>query len=294
MKNTALLVGLCLLLSFQAKGQLPSSNLWLLELSGLNSAPRVLRATKLTDNPRYTNQPHFNEKKSQLLYTQGFMDEVEQTDVMAYMLDRKFHRRVTDSSTSQYSPTPIWGGLGFSVIDVDVASKQWLVAYSNDGKPQKKLVDVEPIGYHVWVDSTHVLAFVLGEPHTLQLLGLDKSAQVIDEYIGPSLWPIPGTRQFSYTKNPSPETQPWTLMSVDPTTQETGALVTLPTGAYYTAWASNGLALTAIDHRIMSWDSHGSQSQWHLWLDVSDFCLGKVTRMHLTDDGGLLAFVCDE
>lgn len=294
MKYISLLVLLSTLIPLSSFGQLPTSNIWLLKLEKSDGQITIHRAVKLTDNQGYSNQPHFTEDSKILYYTQGFDEQgSEQTDVMAYHLSKYFHTRVTESASSQYSPTPTPSGDGFSAIHVDGNQKQWLYQYHMDGQLGDKLTNVEPIGYHVWIGRNHVLAFVLGQPHTLQKLGQDNSAELVDDNIGASLWPIPGTDMFSYTKNPSPDGQPWTLMAVNPETLETNPMVAMPLGAYYMAWSPSGIALTGVESKILGWDSHSPSSQWQEWLDVSAYCKGQVSRIHVDKRGLMLAFVCD-
>lgn len=283
---------------------LANSDLWLFSLSYDQDMPSIAAARQLTDTPDYTNQPHFDPARQQLLYTQSFAaGTTTQTDAMAYDLVQGYHTHLTFTPESEYSPTPLPKAPGFSAIQVDKQNKQWLMQFGLDERPDK-FSPVEPVGYHVWVDKDQALAFVLGEPHTLQMLTPD-SARKLDEAIGPSLWPIPGTSLFSYTKNPAPDSQPWALMSYDPANDQSSVLATLPDNANYMAWTPGGKALTVVDSQIMAWDfrepvtaagerpSATAEPQWQVWLDISEQCPAGASRLHMNPAGNYLAVVCN-
>lgn len=313
MKNFALSGVIFTAISLTSAPASAASNLWLFSLSYENNKPSIEQARKITDTDSYTNQPHFFSRGQKLYYTQQFdAGSASQTDVMEYNLVNQYHRNLTYTATSEYSPTPMPEADGFSTILVDKKQKQWLWLF--DGGRGHKFSDVEPIGYHAWINNDEALVFVLGEPHTLQRLGRDRKPEVLDKNIGPSLWKIPDTTLFSYTKNPEPENQPWTLMSYDPEARQSSLLVTLPESAYYMAWTPGAKALTIVDNVILAWDfrepvvsempnrqaGHTAESAdttapaWQPWLDISDYCPQGGSRLHVSHKGTHLAVVCEE
>ncbi|QJR79912.1 hypothetical protein CA267_003490 [Alteromonas pelagimontana] len=310
-----------------AYGQVSNSNLWLFSLTYNDENVAVKQAQKLTDTDSYTNQPHFLPGDIRLYYTQSFpVGASEQTDILLYDPVHRYHLPVTHTAESEYSPTPMPAQqAGFSVIRVAEDNKQWLWQYSEEGESVGKIFAVEPVGYHVWIDNNDALAFILGEPNILMRLRNDSKSQVVDEDIGPSLWAIPGTALFSYTKNPAPDTQPWTLMAYDPKLDSTTVLVTLPRDAYYVAWTHKGQALTAVGSQLLVWDftepvqdrrpqlgdaveaqqgnlpskaetgPNAVASEWQPWLNIAEYCPKGATRTAMSaDNGDYLAVVCAE
>ena len=290
-----------------ALAQTTVSNLWLFDLSYDDQQPVIEHSRKLTDTNSYTNQPYFFGQEQALYYTQSYAaGTARQTDIMKFDISRGFHRNLTHTAESEYSPTPLPEKNGFSAIRVDKQNKQWLWIYTH--KENYRFTGLEPIGYHVWVNSDEALAFVLGKTHTLQRLAADLSPTVIDSDIGPSLWAIPNTQLFSYTKNPAPAQQPWTLMSYDPQAEKTSLLVTLPEDAYYMAWAPDAKALTLVDSQVYAWDFNepgtdvtlASDSQtansgdWQPWLNLKTYCPEGGSRLHISQDARQLAVVCNE
>lgn len=312
---------LLLLLSTGTYAQTTAENLWLFTLTSEGGRTQIAQSVKLTDTPGYTNQPHFSVDGSKLYYTQASgKGDAQQTDVYVYELSRGFHTNLTQTGSSEYSPTPRFDGSGLSVILVDEQGKQWLWGLSFDGEPQDKLFTAEPVGYHVWVSDSEVLAFVLGEPqknqpHTLQHLKPDGSSTLIDNSIGASLWAVPDTGMFSYTKNPAPDSQPSTLMGWDPDTNGTSVFTLMPENVQYVAWTPRGEAIVVKGDAIWRWkpeeiyDSETALSNvneiedsmlantvngWEKWLDISEACPQGGSRLHMSQSGTHLAVVCKE
>ncbi|NMH59531.1 hypothetical protein [Alteromonas ponticola] len=314
MKNVLIIIGL-LSQSMFAVGQPTSSNIWLFTLSYEDKMPVIQYATKITDNKEYSNQPHFLADGDSLYFTQELVSgEATQMDVFKYNVQQRQHTNLTQSEASEYSPTPLPMSDGFSVIKVDEQGKQWLWAYAADSAYAGKLIDAEPVGYHVWTSKDTLMAFILGEPHTLQSFTLSGHQQIVDEFIGASLWPVPGTAMFSYTKNPAPESQPWTLMAYDKETAQSTVLSTMPGNNQYMAWTQDARALVVENSTILFWSlaptngdgeergkvgdqliTEGDESdRWLPWLDISKYCPAGGTRLHLGKNDSYLAVVCNE
>ena len=76
---------------------------------------------------------------------------------------------------------------------------QRLWRFNADGKsPQLILADINPVGYHAWMNADQLVLFVLGaqgKPATLQIASVKTGkAEVAADNIGRSLHRIPGTR----------------------------------------------------------------------------------------------------
>jgi hypothetical protein len=80
---------------------------------------------------------------------------------------------------------------------------QRLWRFDLDGSnPRLVLEQVKPVGYHAWIDATHLALFVLGSngaPATLQLADTTTGkAEVIETGIGRSILIRPGAGTVSY------------------------------------------------------------------------------------------------
>jgi hypothetical protein len=190
-------------------------------------------------------------------------------------------------------------GLDVSVIKV-IGDKQKLWRYplvkgnSEQTLPSELLKDVNPVGYHAWVDQTQVMLFVLGEPNTLQLANVNtQSSRIIDNNIGPSLYKIPGTELMSYTATKDEAENPlWDLKSYDPKTGEIAVLSQLPSGAYYYGWSGDGKAIAAQGSVIKQWDVKRPSIEWRVFADLSETCPKGVTRLTTNAQNTRIAVVC--
>ena len=254
--------------SFGTSAQAPVSNLFVMD-------SKTGETTQITDTPSYTNQPYFDVAGQRLLYTQAMPNG--QMDIWAYHLDEQFHEQITETAlTSEYSPTPINLGSAqtpltdspepfthISTIQVDPQNKQWLWLYSATGQSVGKLFAQEPIGYHAWVNPRLVVVFVLGEPHTLQLITLVQSISlqqisekptsgfaaqslVLDEGIGASIFVTHSTEQsIGHSTDKSSEqyviyAKGQSLYRFGLTTKHKQLVGKLPLGAdYFTLTADN-------------------------------------------------------
>lgn len=108
-----------------------ASNLWLFTID--EQQPNTIKsATQVTNNQDYSNQPHFIADTNALYFTQAFKaNGVSQTDAMRFDIASGQISNLTQSATSEYSPTPYQ--TGFSTILVDKNNKQWLWAFAADG-----------------------------------------------------------------------------------------------------------------------------------------------------------------
>jgi len=251
---------------------------------------------KITDTPSYTNQPYFINGDSALAYTQMIEDEnSSQMDIFVYDFAAQSSSNLSNSGTSEYSATPAPDGKGFSVIRVNSEGKQELWSLQlDDGKAIKNLLPgVEPVGYHVWDGATKVLLFVLGEPNTLRLASINKPTDrgaVLDTKIGPSLWSIPNSNLYSYTKNIDETT--WQLHSVNTQTNSTAALVKMPLGSVHYAWSPAGYAVTAVTNKLYQWKYESGDENWTEFVDLSAQCPGDISRVSFSSKGDKIAFVC--
>lgn len=281
-------LALALLVPAAASAQ-TGSDLWLLALEEGPSGQPV----NLTARPGYDNQPHFTPDGAAILYTR--IDSTEQADIYSFDLASGTHTPLTRTPESEYSPTPLPGGSGFSTVRVEADGTQRLWQFSpEDERPALVLETVQPVGYHVWADETTLLLFVLGEPHTLQLVdGPSERADTLAYDIGRALHRVPeaagGGLSFVQKGDPGP----WRVMRLDPAT---GALATVaPTRPEREdlAWLPDGRLLMADGRQVFVWLPEAAH--WALFHDLSGVDgLGDITRLAVSPDGRLLALVAAE
>ncbi|WP_169726053.1 TolB family protein [Aestuariibacter salexigens] len=283
-----------LAISSSLQAQVPGSDILLASISVGSDNIEVSAIKRLTDRTQYDNQPYFLADGKSLYYTAAIeSDSSSQMDIMAFDLNTGDAVNLTNSAQSEYSPTPLPTGNGFSTIHVDKDGKQWLWAYENNGESRGKLLDAEPVGYHAWVDEKRVIMFVLGEPHTLQMGNLDSNtSRVVAADIGPSLYAIPGSTNMSFTQRlGSGEQAAWWLMSYNPADDSVTKLIQMPANVTYYTWLTDGSVLLAQGSKLYRWQSASTQ-QWREVADLTDACGAGITRLAANQQMSQLALVC--
>lgn len=273
-----------------AQGAPPATDIYLVRLRGgaIGDPP-----VNLTHRLGYDNQPAFTPDGRSLLYTVIGSDG--QADIYRLDLGTRTRTRLTDTPESEYSPTPLPAGSGFSVVRVERDSAQRLWAFNASGQaPVLLLPHIAPVGYHVWLDDHTVALFVLGSPNTLQVADLQTgTGRVIAHDIGQSLQRVPGGNRFSYLQRAD---SGWYLQTADPSAAD-GAperIARMPRGAGYVVWESPSSVLTAAGTLIYRLDrSAGAAARWTPIADFKEDGLRNLSRLALSPDGMWLAVVAE-
>ena len=266
----------------------PSTDVYLAELMAADGGVRLGTPVNLTDRPGYDNQPSFLDEES-LLYT-AIVDG--QADIWLYDLKSHERRRVTETSESEYSPTPIPGEEAISVVRVEEDGTQRLWRFPlGGGEPDLLLPNVEPVGYHVWSGDQNLLLFVLGEPNTLQHARRgDGQGKVLAENVGRALHRVPGTSKLSFVHKAS-ETK-WTIRSVELETGEMATLRDTRPGREDYVWSSSR-DLWMGDGAKLYVSGSGGEGDWREVADFGELGLREITRVAIHPRGTWIAFVAE-
>lgn len=276
--NTRLLAVMSLL-AILASGDLlaqglPQTNLWLVDLSGDMSTKPI----KVNPSAGYNNQPHFSQDGSILFYTREMphSEEGVQTDIAAYDVMRQQTRMVNSTDESEYSPTPIPGRNALSVIEVesDGAQKLWSIDVSN-GDMASLLPNVEPVGYHAWIDDNSVAMFILGETFTLQtaIIG-DGGATLVADNIGRSIRKHPKSGEILYVDK---NVEPWQIAAINTQTgAKRGVMPLFPNDEDFTI-DSNGVYWTGNGSKL--YRRSADDSRWQLVADFGNFGINNISRL---------------
>lgn len=273
-----------------------ASDIFLVKMSRTDGAFQFGTPVKISTKNGYNNQPYFSPDSSFLLYSS---EENNQTDVLKYHLKTKKTEQLTATPQSEYSPTPMRDGKRFSVIqqiNTDGPDKgaQKLVAFPfAKGEPTLLFYEEEKkVGYHAWVDDSRIAMFILGEPHTLQIIDLkSKRAYVAAGNIGRSIYVIPGKKAVSFTHYENSEGG--IIKAVDVDSLKLTSLVSMKKGGEYYTWTPNGGLLMAVGSRLFKYDP-GQDKGWQEAADFSGSGINKITRLAVAPDGQWLAMVSND
>lgn len=238
------------------------------------------KVINISNSPGYDNQPSFLPDGSAVLFASQ-RGEGNQTDIYRYDIASQTVTQLTKTPESEYSPLLTPDGKTFSVIRQGTDGSQFLWRYDlAGGNGRQALANVNPVGYHVWTDETHLLLFVLGgqeKPNTLQYADVATGmAEVIDSSIGRSLLRRPGTNTFSYVSKPAGGH--WVVKSFDPKTRALATIVETvdQNVSEDCAWLPDGRLLMASGSKIMAWRS---DTGWRDFADYSGDAAGRITRL---------------
>jgi len=235
----------------------------------------------LTARQDYDNQPHFI-TNDRLLFTRHLKG---QTDIWQIDLNTTQLSAVTKTSESEYSPTLMPNGKGFSVIRVEADNTQRLWRFDLNGEQPKVLLnDIKPVGYHVWLTDQDIAVTILGEKAmTLQLANRSTGkAVVVDSDLGRSLYKIKGENAFSYTVHREQQNE---IRIYDIATNTSKSITGVLKDAQDYVWLSDGSILMAQGNRIFRFQDN----DWALWSELTT--LGDITRLAVSPDGTKLALV---
>ena len=273
----------------------PDTDVYLVSLAD-PAAWTAESVTNISDAPGYDNQPSFMRDSRSVLFTSGRAGD--QTDIYRYWIaDRKL-TQLTSTAESEYSPTVVPAGNGFSVIQVEADNTQRLWQFSfaarAGGELERSVVlpELKPIGYHAWVDADTVMVFVLGQPATLQRASPGSAlTETVTEGIGRSLVAIPGTRAVSFTTRD--ENGVWWIKRYDAGTREVRTLIHAVEGGGepHTAWSRDGRLFMASGTRVFSWKE--GAADWSPVGDLAAAPVRNVSRLAVSPDGRWLAFVAE-
>lgn len=283
--------GACLLtlpatLSAQAP---PATEIYLAGLSVLEGEVSVGTPVNVTRRPGYDNQPAFSRDGRSLLYTSY---RGGQADTYRWDLAARGATRVTETPESEYSPTPIPGDSGFSVVRVEADSAQRLWRFEPDGSgPALLLPEIEPVGYHAWAGPDAVALYVLGDPPTLRVARpATGETERVTEAVGRSLRTVPDRETVTFVQRTGDGAR---IVELDPATGDTTRLTPALAGSEDHAWAGPEILLMASGSRLHAW-RRGGEEGWREVADLSSFGVEGITRLAVSPGGGRLALVARE
>ncbi len=284
MKARSVVVTLALLFLGLAPAfaQIPSTDIFLLKVDG----DEVGSLRRVTDRDGYDNQPQFLPDGTSLVYSSLRHGG---TDIYLYDVTTGATRVVVQTPESEYSPTPVPGRNAISVVRDYGDLKQQLWSFPLDGdEPELLLPDVNPVGYHAWVDGENVILFVLGEPATLQGARVGAGeGKVLAESPGRALARVPGSRDEMSFLDQSGET--WWITAIDPRTGATRRLAEALDGREDYAWSPDGTLWMGDDSRLYRRLQDGDA--WQQVADLDAQGIHGITRLAFSPDGNSLALV---
>jgi len=276
-----------------SSAQVPNTDIWLLDIKLENNTLLLTNPVNITNRIGYDNQPEFSPDGKYILYT-SIRDE-KQSDIYKYDLNTKKITQFTKTSTSEYSPTFMPDGKNISVVMVEADSAQRLWKFSANGaEPSLIMKDIDSVGYHCWLDNTHVALFLITDPMKLIFTDIISEKSIfIKDSIGRSMHCLKDKRgiHFFYSHNDSIYS---TELNNIITRFKTIKKFKGDDFCVYneeTIIAGNGSNLYL--NKFSSTDKEDSEKGWTEIIDLSKYGIAAITRIAVSPDGKKLAIVAE-
>lgn len=194
-------------LTFTVFAQLPETDIWLFKIEKKANKYTYTNPLNITQRVGYDNQPTFTEDGKYILYV--CIDSSKQADIYQYNISKKTRINITKSDVSEYSPTILPNGLGFSAVVVEKDSSQRVWEFDFNGKFNKiSHQGTDSIGYHTWLNADTLLYYKLTDPHSLRILNIKTHEDVwLCDFPTRAFKKIGSSSQFIYAIKDSVKTE---------------------------------------------------------------------------------------
>lgn len=269
----------------------PDSDIWLVEMRQEESRLTLLDPVNVTRREGYDNQPSFLPDGSGFLYTT--IRDDWQADTWQYDIRSGALRRITASLESEYSPTVMPDGEGFSTVRAEPEGIVRLWRFPMEGRqPRVILRDITGVAYHTWVDPESVALAIArgGERLILELVDLESGREsVLARDIGRCLHRYPGGRLLAYIDKGNPDA--WLIRILDLDGGGFRGSIAARDGAEDFLVLPDG-AIVMAEGRQLYIHRQGA-TDWELLADYSAVLDGQITRLAASPDGRHAALVVE-
>jgi hypothetical protein len=287
------LLAFCFLLTLKSFGQ-AASEILLFDLHVQKDKLTISNPKNITNHPGYDNQPSFHPDQP-IIYYASFNDD-GRSDIKYYNYKTGETKSLTTTSEREYSPTLTLDKQFISCIIQRDNGAQDLCKYPLEGGEALPIITNMIVGYHVWLDNSHLALFILGKdkkPNTLHYLRLPtKKDTIIAENIGRSLHKVPGENAFSFVHKIT-DTK-WFIKKYSPRKGVISVLSATPDGQEDMCWTPDGKIFFSDGNKIV-WMDPTKDRTWKILPVTSGAELLKgITRVAVSADGKKLAVVVSE
>jgi len=266
----------------------PATEVYLFDLIQNDSVFTVDNPVNISNNIGYDNQPSFLNDGTGILFTST---RDNQTDIVLYNLENQTKAWLTNTIDNEYSPIQTPYKKHFTAIRLEKDGTQLLWIYPFSRRKSKILVENLKVGYHAWYNKNMVVAFVLGDPSTLQVSNLKfKIKYPIEKNIGRSIHKIPETDLISYISLQENEPE---IYSINPVNSEKKYITDALKDSQDMVWTSDGTIIMGREDKLFKLKP-GIDKEWIEFASLKSFKLNGITRLSISPLGDKIAIVVDE
>ncbi len=267
------------------------SEILLFDLQVKSGKVIISNPKNVTNHKGYDNQPSFHTDQP-ILYYSSFNDD-GRADILSFNYKTGSTTAITKTPEREYSPTLTPDKSSLSCIIQRDSGAQNLGKYPIDGGEPVVIIDNMTVGYHAWMDNSHLALFILGEPHTLHYLRLPtKRDTILAQNIGRSLHKIPSERAISFIQKTADNN--WEIKKLESANMTiTTVAATLP-GREDIAWTADKKIISSDGTKIYFLDPVNGKKWIEVSVESGSELLKGVTRLSVNTKGDKLAVVVAE
>lgn len=275
-----------LFLSFSVFSQLPETDIWLFKIDKKDNKYIYSTPLNITNRKGYDNQPAFTPDNKSILYVSIGNDK--QADVYQYTINKKQSVNITKSEVSEYSPTILPNGLGFSAVVVEKDSAQRVWKYNLDGTFNSIAHQgTDSVGYHTWLNNDTLLYYKLTNPHSLRVLNLKTNEDVwICNNPCRAFKKLGNTSQFIYAIKDSASV---VFRIYNSALRESKIYTTYPTTNEDFIWHPELGLIKSENADLLRYNE--SNKKWEILFSFSNLGIKKITRFVFDSKNKQLAIV---
>lgn len=269
--------------------QPPGTEIYLFDMKVKKNAVTLTNPKNITNRKGYDNQPFFHPEKPLLYYASANTEG--RTDIIEYNYATGASRKITETPEREYSPTVTPDKKFLSCIIQRDNGAQDLGKYPIDGGEPVIVVDNLTVGYHAWINENQLIAFILPQPFTLQVIDVPSGkATVLTQNIGRSLHKIPNQNAMSFVQQ-LPDKR-WAIKKLDSNALEiTDVVIVDSEKEPIITWTPGGLLIRSMELELYSLRP-GKDVNWNT-VDVKAPLTG-ASRMAVNGKGNKMAVVISE
>ncbi|MCF6349247.1 MAG: hypothetical protein L3J20_13290 [Flavobacteriaceae bacterium] len=266
----------------------PATEVYLFDLIQNDSVFTVENPVNISKNKGYDNQPSFLNDGTGVLFAST---RDNQTDIVLYNLENQTKAWLTSTLGNEYSPIQTPYKKHFTAIRLEGDGTQLLWMYPFSRRKPKVLIENLTVGYHAWYNKNMVVAFVLGDPSTLQVSNLKfKIKYPIEKNIGRSIHKIPETDLISYISLQENEPE---IYSINPVNSEKKYIADALIDSQDMVWTPDGTIIMGKENKLFKLKP-GIDKEWIEFASLESFKLNGITRIAISPLGNKIAIVVDE
>jgi hypothetical protein len=267
-------------------GQMPETDIWLFKLEKKENVFTYTNPLNITHRAGYDNQPTFSLDGKSILYV--VIDSTKQAEIYQYNISKKTYINLTKSDVSEYSPTILPNGSGFSCVVVEKDSAQRVWKFNLDGKFHSIAHEgTDSIGYHTWLNMDTLLYYKLTNPHSLRVLNIKTNVDHwLCDYPTRAFKKIGNSSQFIYAIKDSVHTE---FRIYNSTLRESKIYTTYPSANEDFIWHPELGLIKSENADLMRYNEQASK--WELLFSFTNLGIKKITRFVFDSKTKQLAIV---